>query len=70
MRRVRQLYHQAFQDSPIKAVIMRKCHNGDDGRGSKTVFLTNAPVLWLMQPIHDCDDHHLIENYCIQKSKN
>ena len=67
---MRQLYRQAFETSPIKVVIVRKYHNGGDGLGSKTVFLTNASVLWLMQPIHDCDDHRLIENDCIKKSKH
>ena len=58
-----------FRPNPINAVVVRKWHNRDYGPGGKTVFLTNAPVDKPLQPFDDYDDRSLIENGCIQESK-
>ena len=58
-----------FQPNAINAVVVRQWHGRDYGPGGKTVFLTNAPVDKPVQPFDDDDERRLIENCCLNESK-
>ena len=50
-------------------MVVRKWQGKDYGPGSKTVFLTNAPVEQPLQPFDAYDARRLIENCCIKEAK-
>ncbi len=65
----RQRNRRHFQGNPINAVVVRTWAGQDYGPGGKTVLLTNGSVDKPLQPFDEYDDRSLIENCCIQETK-
>jgi hypothetical protein len=65
----RHTHRRDFQPNRVKAVVVRKWNNRDDGPGGNTVFLTNASVQQPLQPCDDYNDRSLLENCCIKEAK-
>lgn len=62
-------HRREFVPNPIHAVVVRKWNHRGDGPGGNTVFLTNTSVRQPLHTVDDDDDHSLIENGYMKKSK-
>jgi hypothetical protein len=58
-----------FPPNLINVVVVRKWPGCDDAPRGKIVFLTHTAVQQPLQPFDDDGDRSLIENWCMQESK-